>query len=261
MVNLHDMITTAKHALSDAQKVGVNDPAIVIVDPMSPTAFPITRRLAPVPEVPDAVVVTWARKVDVARLIEEVVPGSDTAKVIADQLSHDRPYLLTLGDKIVIGPWDLSDPFLVHVTLNTGHSASIPRDFVTQETLSVLGPLVRGGGGRIPNMPFEFSIVEYDGAATLDVQYICEGRAIPVIVGTVCEKRSEEWWKHLLRTAKDASVERELAEPLSTPWLGIVILPSPALILMSPHDTECLGGLENSVAWTWLRRQEAGEAK
>ena len=57
---------------------------------------------------------------------------------------------------------------------------------MTQETLDILGPLVKSGGGRVPNMPFEFTIGEHDGAATLDIRYIGEGHVIPIILGTVC---------------------------------------------------------------------------
>ena len=52
----------------------------------------------------------------------------------------------------------------------------------------------------------------------------------------------------------------KLQEPNSTPWLGIVILPSPAVGIMSPDEAQCLANVENSVAWSWLRRYEADRA-
>jgi hypothetical protein len=147
---------------------------------------------------------------------------------------------------------------LEHVTINTGHSVAIPRDFVKQKTRDILAPLVMAGGGRLPNLPFEFSVVEQVfGAGTVDFRYVCGEEVLPVVVGTICEKRSEEWWKHLLRTAKGAGVEQNVARPRSTPWLGVVLLPSPAWLVMSADEQGFLGSLENWVAWTWLGMREA----
>jgi hypothetical protein len=189
-----------------------------------------------------------------------VVPGSDTAKVVAEQQTHTRPYLLFLGDRVMIGPWDIPDDSLLHVTLNTGHTASIPRSFVKQQTVDILRPLVRAGGGPVPNMPFTFFLVEHaEGAATISVRYGREGRGFGIIAGTICERQSNDWWKHLLHTARAAGVSRGLAPPSSTPWLGVVIVPSPVLAIMSPDEVATLAGLENSIAWTWLRRHEADD--
>jgi len=240
-MNPQEILDTARYALNEARRAGVNDPAIMFIDSTNPIVLKNARAIAPIPECADALVSTWARKADAVNLVEQIVPGSDTVKIAAEQLKHDEPYLLQLlGNKIVISSWDSADEPLAHITMNTGHSASIPRAFVTQETLDILGPLVRAGGGRVPNMPFEFSIVEHDGAATLDIRYIRDGHVVPVIVGTVCEKRSDEWGKHLLRTASGAGVDREIAKPSSTPWLGIVIIPSLALDIMPPDEAQYL---------------------
>jgi len=146
---------------------------------------------------------------------------------------------------------------LIHVTINTAHSVAIPRDFVRRETCDILAPLVSAGGGRVPNMPFEFTLVERpSGAATVDFRYVRDGHVLPVVVGTVCQERSKKWWEHLLRTARRAGVARNVARPC-TPWLGVVLLPAPALGIMSSEELGCLGGLENWVAWTWLRMREA----
>ena len=101
-MNLQDISETARHALSEARKVGVNDPAIIIIDPNNPIALKGARRIAPVPDCPDALVVIWGRKADAVELVEDVVPGSDTAKIAAEQLDHDNPYLLqVLCDKVI----------------------------------------------------------------------------------------------------------------------------------------------------------------
>lgn len=89
-MNLQNMIDTARHALNEARKAGVNDPAIVFVDPTNSIALKNARRIAPVPHVSHALVVTWARKADVVKLMKNVVPGSDTAKIAAEQLKHDK---------------------------------------------------------------------------------------------------------------------------------------------------------------------------
>jgi hypothetical protein len=146
---------------------------------------------------------------------------------------------------------------LIHVTVDTGHSLPIPRDFVRQKTRDILAPLVAAGGGQVPNMPFEFSLVEQpSGAATVDFRYVVDGVPFPVVVGTICYDQSEKWWKHLLRTATRAGVAAKLAKPKSTPWLGVVRLLSPLWLCMSPDEEGFLGGLENWVAWTWLRMRE-----
>jgi hypothetical protein len=149
------------------------------------------------------------------------------------------------------------DDTLIHVTINTAHSVAIPRDFVRQETRDILAPLVMAGGGRLSNLPFEFSVMDQViGAATVDFRYVCGENVIPVVVGTICDKRSEEWWKHLLRTAKGAGVVQSVARPRSTPWLGVVLLPSSAWSIMSAEEQGFLGSLENWVAWTWLGMRE-----
>ena len=44
-MNLQDMTDTARHALNEARKAGVNDPAIIFVDSTNPTALKIARRI------------------------------------------------------------------------------------------------------------------------------------------------------------------------------------------------------------------------
>jgi hypothetical protein len=121
--------------------------------------------------------------------------------------------------------------------------------------------LFTSSGGRVPNMPFAFTIVDHsEGAATFDIRYFRDGKIFPIVVGTVCERRSHDWWEHLLRTASTAGITRRVAKPRVTPWLGVVLVPSLAQVIMSSDEAMCLAGLENAIAWTWLRRHEAGRA-
>jgi hypothetical protein len=248
------LVNVARYALSEARKVGINDPAIMIVDTQNPIALEYARSIASVPQSADALVVTWGRKADVVALMERVVPGSQTARTVAEQLAHDKPYLISLGDEVMISSWDLPDEELLHITFDTQHCASISQTFVWDKTIRVLAPLVQAGGGRIPNTPFAFSIREHDGAATIDFQYVIGGQRFAVVVGTVCERRSREWWEHLLHTAHNAGFRRDVAEPSATPWLGVVLLPG--VEVPSAAESHLLCGLENWVAWTWLRRHE-----
>jgi hypothetical protein len=49
------------------------------------------------------------------------------------------------SEDLFVKKHSVADDMLTHVTINTAHSASIPRDFIRQNTRDILTPLVCAG--------------------------------------------------------------------------------------------------------------------
>jgi len=143
---------------------------------------------------------------------------------------------------------------LCHVTINTGHIASIPQTIIEPATLEAMGPLVRNGGGQLPGHPFAFHLVSLGSdAATLNVGYVHDKEYHPLVLGTICgSSDSQQCWNDLLQTARRAGIRNTAKCPSTTPWLGVILLPSPFIVMLSQSEMGFIGAMENWIAWTWL---------
>lgn len=134
-----------------------------------------------------------------------------------------------------------------HYTLNTGHGRLTDRSEVSEETIELLRPVVRAGGGRLP---VGFRVVMSPGEAG-GWLYTIYQREIPVATCGLArtEEQSREVWPYLVDLAERMVLPRPKRAP-SVPWLSVVVLPTAGMIdretLMATAD------LERCIAWTIL---------
>jgi hypothetical protein len=147
---------------------------------------------------------------------------------------------------------------LVHLTLNTGHSASQPAESIGAVVVEILRPMVKAGGGPIPGFaPFRVTITRTDGGAMFTVWRGQE----PVITAGLAwaEAGQDEVWcevealyLRLSDTAPGLMAASAMPDrPRSLPWLGVVLLPQ----MLKQRHTEIfwLGEFERLLAWVIMK--------
>ncbi len=118
VAEIKEFFNASRHALAEAARTGVNDPAIVVVDVSNPLAALVASRLPYSDTYVDTFVIKWASKALITEIMDAVVPGSPTANTIKEQMQHDKPFLLYLGDHVKVAPWDDEKKLVVSVTAN-----------------------------------------------------------------------------------------------------------------------------------------------
>ena len=211
---------------------------------------------------------TWARKADVVKLMKNLVSGSDTAKIAAEQLKHDEPYLLQfLGNKILIGPWELDtrpdspldhpqEQTLCHYTLNTGHSRQSPRHEVSNSVIAALKAVVASGYGPIPETPLYVQMAGEYRSAMFTIGRRLGAENVPLVECGfgLNAKDVQQWWDNLIDIHDSFSGKMPIPiasrePPRTTPLLAVYIMPT-AMIYCDPKTAELLGDLERCIAWT-----------
>ena len=152
---------------------------------------------------------------------------------------------------------------LTHLTMNTGDTRESARAEVADDVIAALAPLVRAGGGPVPNLPpYTVAITREDGAAAFTLSHPEYG---PLVTCVLCvdDARANYAWKHCeklyLKIVDDLvhaclpmpeSVMQLPPRPEDTPWLA-VILTGAALVI--PTDAmRWAGDFERCMAWTIL---------
>jgi hypothetical protein len=150
---------------------------------------------------------------------------------------------------------------MIHLTLNTGHSMTVPPDKVGREALRVLKPMVVKGGDLIPHFaPWRTVISRGEGHASFDLRRNKQDLVVLNVVawtpeGAECAWRTLE--KHYLDVSdvlaqKGVSMPLELPDmPASLPWLATWILPQ-AMMAIHPHELGWMADFEQCLAQTIL---------
>jgi hypothetical protein len=154
------------------------------------------------------------------------------------------------------------------LTATTGHThmVQIAKE-VPSETLALLTPLVRAGGGAIPGLErYTAGITTLgDGLWAIDISGPTELGAGPLVRYVLCTaaEAAAEAWQHVLASANDGvahsfpAPSEKLPSPKRTPWLTAVLLnPSDNFI-----DFFTIAAFAKSVAVTIMALNAKGGQK
>jgi hypothetical protein len=157
---------------------------------------------------------------------------------------------------------------MIHLTLNTGHSMSVPPEKILPTTIRTLTPMVVKGGDLIPHFsPWRTVMGKGDGYASFDIRRN-QTDIVTLNVVAWTEIGAKSAWeileKHYLAAAdalakNGIAMELEMPEmPEPLPWLASWILPS-AIQAMHPKEIGWMSDFEQCFAATILNRYEKNE--
>ena len=149
------------------------------------------------------------------------------------------------------------DKFINHITLNTGHTRSSPRDEVSNEIIKTLAPWLLSAikSGEKEPLPVP-DLAHYSARAIKDVGLVVsvfgnllKEPTVPIITFGIAARSREatDLWAYL---NANFGVKEKIKIP-STPWCAVHLHHSAALF---PDALAWLGDFERCVAWAWLSR-------
>jgi len=158
-------------------------------------------------------------------------------------------------------------PNLAHITLNTGHVASLPR--VDRVVTRKLSHLAREGGPIGPLLPtmdgWSVSVELRDGCALYSLNFA----GTPISDTMVCwrDAVAEIAWNYheafYLRLSDTMSQEMSATEapqrPTETPWAATLLMPTISLLPQTIEMGKALAGvgeLERIIAWAIIDNAE-----
>jgi hypothetical protein len=139
---------------------------------------------------------------------------------------------------------------MVHLTLNTGDSRDSPRSEVNESVLTRLTRLVRCGYGRVPDLPYNVTIIRTrcDAVFTIATRANFLYGVQPIVTCGVAQQWEVEIWGALCRLMDPTwSQGPQATMPLSRPWVAVVLWP--AATLVPPDDFAALIEFERCLAW------------
>ena len=149
----------------------------------------------------------------------------------------------------------LSEPFLYHLTLNTGHLRRSPRHEVGEAVIRALAPMVAEAvahpGAPVP-MPGEFSMpgvtitLDQGAAACALVTLARDGKRLASIGIAGRSRCAAAVWSALVDRYDGAP---PAAMPQSAPWVSVVLH---AQALLEADGPGWIGDFERCLAWAWL---------
>lgn len=154
---------------------------------------------------------------------------------------------------------------MIHLTLNTGHSMTVPPDKVEKNTLRVLGPMVVKGGDLIPHFaPWRTVIGRSDGCASFDIRRNKTDVVVLNVVAWTPEGAAEVWpiieKAHLDmadQLAKAGALPESMAAapemPATLPWLATWIIPT-AVMAANPEELGWMADFEQCLAATLIHK-------
>lgn len=150
---------------------------------------------------------------------------------------------------------------MIHLTLNTGHSHTVPPGKVGREALRVLKPMVVKGGDLIPHFaPWRTVIARGTGCASFDIR---RGKDMLVVFNVVAwtPEGAREGWQSLEKTYLDTAdrfakagmpLDLEMPEmPESLPWLASWIIPA---LNAPPEALHWMADFEQCLAATIIQK-------
>lgn len=156
-----------------------------------------------------------------------------------------------------------TNPFIAHLTLNTGDVRQSPRAEVPDSVIELLRPLVQHGGGPIPNTQWHCFMSFTDGGSCFDIRLNPDHQALMCGVAWTPQGSDEVWRgiEDLYHKTTESMLragcrlpESELAmpeQPSTLPWLGVVLLPGIYLATAS-SDLFWMADFERCLAWTLI---------
>lgn len=155
---------------------------------------------------------------------------------------------------------------MIHLTLNTGHTMTVPHAKVRPETIRALAPMVVKRGDLIPHLaPWRTVIRRGDGYASFDIR---RGKDMLVAFNLVAwnPATASTAWEELERTylhtaealaSQGIPLDLEMPEmPATIPWLATWILPT-AIANMAKQDFSWLADFEQCLAATIIEKYTA----
>ena len=127
---------------------------------------------------------------------------------------------------------------LVHITLNSGHFATVPEDMAYPETRKLLEPIIAARQGNLPGLGAAYR-VEISKQLGVAVFTLFRGKE-PLTLNVVCcaSSESESAWKLIERVYLQLSDQAPqlIAATASPdqprlPWLATVLLPGLGMIV------------------------------
>jgi hypothetical protein len=147
-----------------------------------------------------------------------------------------------------------------HITINTGSNFVVPNGKVWDSTVEDLKPLAIGGGGVIPAGHGQYRLLFNSEDSLACFFTIWKGKT-PVLVCGFQEvgSKSDEMWEILINRCKASfAFDPKRIQKPSTPWLGVVILPT---AFWAMNDLHWLADFEQCVAETWRRLSVSERSK
>lgn len=164
-------------------------------------------------------------------------------------------------------------PYIIHITLSTGHTRNSPREEVGDDILRLLVPWLNGltqqPGQRAP-LPVP-DLAHYSASATVDAGALLatiwgprgpylpgrahDGEADPLVTLGVAQRSRHggDLWAMMVAQFGVAPGLKRPAEP----WCAIALH---AGLMAHPQTAEWLGDLERCIAWAWVTRAPQMEA-
>jgi len=145
---------------------------------------------------------------------------------------------------------------VIHLTLNTGHVRESPRSEVGDDIVAALLPLVRAGGGPLPQPPGYSVSFSRDGrnaiytiSASVDLGQVAQ--PAPLVTCGLAVERPERVWSLIgalaFMRAGLGGDHYGPARPATVPWLAVLIH-EPAVL--AAEAMSWLGDAERCIAWT-----------
>ncbi len=154
---------------------------------------------------------------------------------------------------------------MIHLTLNTGHSMTVPPGKVSKESYRVLAPMVVKGGDLIPHFtPWRTLIARGQGYASFDIRRNSSDIVVLNAVAWTHEGAATVWpmieKNHLDladQMAKAGALHESMAAapemPDSLPWLATWILPT-AVMAARPNELGWMADFEQCLAATIIQK-------
>jgi hypothetical protein len=141
----------------------------------------------------------------------------------------------------------VTDTYLNHITLDTGHTRRAPRDEVAPETLQFIGEHLRRavatGSDPIPDLPYD---LRASASPPFLLGTIMDGSAPILTFGVAPRARgAARLWAMLIEGRGYAA---EAAQPPPAPWCA-VRFDLPHLL---PKISTWAAAYESRVAWAWI---------
>lgn len=156
------------------------------------------------------------------------------------------------------------DPYLQHMTLDTGDMRYSPRGEVDDDIVAVLRPIVAAAlaGGivelpRVGDADLRLQMASEGGATMLAQIWAVtpdgEDRSVVSFGVAMTARAGTPHWRRLHATALTPLATDGLSPP-AAPWLAARLEPGAASL--SARDLMMLGDLERCLAWAWIESQE-----
>lgn len=154
----------------------------------------------------------------------------------------------------------MTDPYIHHITLTTGHARHSPRAEVHDDALAIIAPWLAEAIAANRPVPLPaLGLEQYTAIAIVEVGLVvtvyAPGGVLPLVTFGVAQRSRQggPLWDTLTEHFPAAA---GLGKP-DEPWCAVAVHPG---IIACPGAQEWLGDFERCVAWAWITRNPQMEA-